>query len=263
MRMPPQVMPRPRHRESPSVVAGRRERRTAAAAGAIRRAAARRIPTASALAAAARARITRKNVDRRRTGTPRARAASGSTVAKSSGRKMPASTAATGAAIASRRRMSWGRTLRSDPNRMAIPAFAWDALPRAYRLRKKTPSPSAKETTIPISTLRSRAFSPIAPMPRAAPSPKTAAPRTGATPKSAAPVAPAKDTSSRDSAAKAWARRTTKYPTSDATAAAIVPAIMAFRKMSEARSCTVMRARPRDCALGFPGAQEAAPEGRP
>ena len=70
MRMPPQMMPTPRHTESASVADGRRVRRTAAAAGAIRSAVARRIPTARAPAAAAKARMTRKTVERKRTGPP-------------------------------------------------------------------------------------------------------------------------------------------------------------------------------------------------
>ena len=97
------------------------------------------------------------------------------------------------------------------------------------------------------------------------PRPKTAMPRSGRDAQKRSPVAPAKQTSRSDSAAKAWARSTTKYPTRDATTAAKVPATIAFRKMSEASSSSVIRS-----ALGRgarplsrpPAGEEVGREGR-
>ena len=76
--------------------AGRAVSRDAAAAGATSRANTSRLPVTWLAPAAATPSSTRNAVESRRTGKPRARATSGSTVAKSSGRAMAASTARQG-----------------------------------------------------------------------------------------------------------------------------------------------------------------------
>ncbi len=45
--------------------------------------------------------------------------------------------------------MSAGWTLSSDPKRMAIPAFEWDPLPRAYRRQEKDSEAESKRDDHP------------------------------------------------------------------------------------------------------------------
>ena len=96
--------------------------------------------------AAAQPSRTRKTVLSSRTGTPRAAATSGSTVAKNNGRAISASTAIAAAATASRTRTWLAEMPRKEPNSRPVSPLRKPP----YRLTNRAPQASANACTVPM-----------------------------------------------------------------------------------------------------------------
>ncbi len=146
--------------------------------------------------------------DSARTGTPRAAAISGSTVANISGRQRTASTAMTTAETPSIQNSCGSSTATicpvNSPNLFA-------ARP-GYRARNSTPRPSPNGISTPMNEDRSRARTPRKPISSAADSEPRIEPMTTLNPTSSAKAAPAKDNSLIPCTANVRSRITTKTP---------------------------------------------------
>ena len=121
---PPSAAATAKMTDSAATTSGLADKRWAAAAGVMARLSTSRVPTTWAAPVTVRASTTRNISPRRRTGTPRASAASGSMEANSSGRYQMAMTATTTTPIATRM-SSWApETPKMLPNKMLVAAVA-------------------------------------------------------------------------------------------------------------------------------------------
>ena len=127
--------------------AGRAVSCWAAAAGMTSRANTSSAPVIWLTSAAAHPSRSRKTVDTSRSGTPLARATSGSTVAKNSGRAIPASAASAAAATISKVVTWLSEMPRNVPNSRLVRPFRNPP----YRLTNRAPQANANACTVPMT----------------------------------------------------------------------------------------------------------------